>query len=74
MCLGSTFATIEIKIVLTLLLQRYRLELAPGARIDRRVKITMSPRWGMPMHVLPQGSLPRPVRVRGNVRQMVELG
>ncbi|HNP74001.1 MAG TPA: cytochrome P450 [Kouleothrix sp.] len=74
MCLGSTFATIEIKIVLALLLQRYRLELAPGARIDRRVKITMSPRWGMPMHVLPQGSLPRPVRVRGNVRQMVELG
>lgn len=74
MCLGSTFAMIEIKIVLALLLQRHRLALAPGARVGRRVKITMSPRWGMPMLVLPRDTMPQPVRVRGNIREMVALG
>lgn len=73
MCLGSTFALHEIKIVLAMLLQRYGLALQPGARIDRRVKITMAPRWGMPMTILPLGAAISPVAVRGNVREMVEL-
>ncbi len=49
MCIGAAFATMEIKIVLAMLLQRYRFELAPLARIDRRVAITMAPKHGMPM-------------------------
>ena len=74
MCLGSTFAMMEIKIVLAMLLQRFRFELRPAARIDRRVKITMSPRWGMPMVARPRDATIRPAQVRGNVREMVELG
>ncbi len=74
MCLGATFATMEIKIVLAMLLQRYQLALSPGARIDRRVKITMSPKYGMPMLVAPRGERLQPGAVRGNIREMVELG
>ena len=73
MCLGSTFALMEIKIVLAMILQRFRLELLPGARVDRRVTITMGPRHGMPMALLPADAAPRPGTVRGNIREMVDL-
>lgn len=73
MCLGATFAMLEMKIVLAMLVQRHWLELAPGARIDRRVKITMSPRHGLPMLVRAPGARIRPGGLRGNVREMVEL-
>jgi cytochrome P450 len=67
MCIGSTFALMEIKIVLAMLLQHFGFQLAPGTRVERRVTITMSPRYGMPMTVLPPGSAPRPLRPRGNI-------
>jgi len=74
MCIGSTFALMEIKIVLAMLLQRNRLALAPGARVDRRVTITMSPRHGMPMIVAPRDQRITPGQVRGNIREMVDFG
>jgi cytochrome P450 len=73
MCIGATFALFEIKIVLALILQRHRLELRPGARIDRRIRITLSPQHGMPMTVLPAGRLVAPQRPRGNINEMVAL-
>lgn len=74
MCIGSTFALMEIKLVLAMILQRFRLDLAPDARIDRRVTITMGPRHGMPMRLLPANAALRPAVVRGNIREMVALG
>ena len=73
MCIGSTFAMMEITIVLAMILQRYRLELRPGARIDRQVRITLSPRQGIPMIIRPRDQVVRPQAVRGNIREMVEL-
>ena len=73
MCIGATFALFEIKIALALILQRYRLELRPGARIDRRLRITLSPQHGMPMVVLPPDRSVAPQRPRGNVNEMVAL-
>ncbi|MFN8476715.1 MAG: hypothetical protein U0074_02670 [Kouleothrix sp.] len=43
---GFYLAMLEIKIVLATMLQRYRWRYGFGARIDRNVKITMSPRQG----------------------------
>ncbi len=43
MCIGATFAWFEIKIVLAMLLQRFRLELIPNQRIDRYFGITLAP-------------------------------
>jgi cytochrome P450 len=73
MCIGTSFALLEIKIALATIVQRYSLALQPGARIDRRLRITLAPRQGMPMLVLPPGSTPPLNRPRGNIREMVEL-
>jgi len=75
MCLGAQFAMLEMKIVLAMLLQRYRLQFIPGTLVDRFLSITMSPKQGLPMLVQKQdrrfeygvGG------VRGNVREMVLL-
>jgi len=75
MCIGATFALMEIKIVLALWLQRFRFELVANSRVDRFMSITMSPRPGLPMKIHAQDrSFARSARrVRGNVRQMVNL-
>ena len=73
MCIGATFALFEIKIALAMILQRYRLELAPRARIDRRLRITLSPKHGMPMRLLPPDRTPALNRPRGDIREMVDL-
>ncbi len=72
-CLGALFAQMMLKTVVALLVQRYRLALAPGVRIDRDLNIVLAPRHGMPMIV---GTHDSPVRggpVRGNIREMVAL-
>jgi cytochrome P450 len=75
LCVGAAFAMMEMKVVLPLLLQRYRLELVPGARIDRFVNMTMAPKYGMPMVVRPQDRefARGKTAVHGDVREMVEL-
>jgi cytochrome P450 len=75
MCIGTSFALMEIKIVLAMLLQRFRLEPIPHTRVDRRIHATMGPRQGLPMLVRTQdGAFERGVGgLRGNIREMVEL-
>ncbi|MBX3187436.1 MAG: cytochrome P450 [Labilithrix sp.] len=75
MCIGAAFATMEIKIALAMLLQRFRVELPPRARVDRRVAITMAPRDGLPMRIRPPDRAWRsgPRGSRGNVRELLEL-
>jgi hypothetical protein len=51
MCIGASFALMEIKVVLAILLQRFRLSLPPGTRVGRAVSITMRPDPGLPMRV-----------------------
>jgi cytochrome P450 len=75
MCIGGPFAMLEIKIVLAIIVQRYRLAYMPGTPLNRRVRITMSPARPLTMIVNPQDrQFKRDIgRVRGNVRDMVEL-
>jgi len=73
MCIGATFAMMEIKIVLAMLLQRYRLAVVPGARVDRQIKITLSPKGGIPMVVAPPDRRFGKTEVRGNIHEMVDL-
>jgi cytochrome P450 len=73
MCIGATFAMLEIKIVLSMIVQRFTLAVQPNARIDQQIKITLSPRHGMPVQVMPLDCVPAAARVRGNVREMVAL-
>ena len=74
MCIGVTFAMQVMKISLAMILQRFRPEVIPGARIDRVVRVTMSPRHGMPMKLFRQDRQYRRSKICGNVREMVDLG
>lgn len=74
-CIGAEFAMLEIKIVLAMLLQRFRLQFVPRVPIDRYGLITMGPKHGLPMRISTQDrQFTKGVGgVRGNVRDMVEL-
>ncbi|HJZ50242.1 MAG TPA: cytochrome P450 [Roseiflexaceae bacterium] len=72
-CLGAEFAMLEMKIALSLILQRFRLALPDQARIDRAVRFTLVPKDGMPMHVLGQDRQFRKVSVRGTIHDLVDL-
>lgn len=72
-CLGYTLGTTIIKISLAMILQSFRLSVTPNARVDRWVKLTMSPRRGMSMRLHQQDRQFAAVPVRGNIHQMVDL-
>ncbi|NJL03272.1 MAG: cytochrome P450 [Spirulinaceae cyanobacterium SM2_1_0] len=74
-CIGRGFAVLEIKLVLALICQRYRLQFVPTVPIDRRGFITLSPAQGLPMRVCQRD---RQFQlgvgdVQGNVHELVDL-
>jgi cytochrome P450 len=71
MCIGWAFATQELKLVLAMLLQRYRLAVVPGATIAPH--IGMRPIKGMPMRVLVQDRQFERVPVRGGIHELVDM-
>src|SRR5450432_3308226 len=74
MCIGATFALFEIKIVLALLLQRFRFELVPKQRINRQFNITLAPAPRVMMRIEQTGrAYASAAAVRGNVHDMVRL-
>lgn len=54
-CIGMRFGQLEIKTIVTLLLQRHRLELFPGRTMTVRQMPTLSPREPLEMVVRPRG-------------------
>jgi len=74
MCIGAAFAMMTLKISLPMILRRYRLTVAPGATLDRKVTITLAPKYGMPMWIGPQDRQFAKSEVRGNIHEMVDLG
>jgi cytochrome P450 len=73
MCIGASFAMLEIKVVLAMILQRYRLTLRPGTRVDRQVRVVLVPKGGMPMMVVARDYHLARVEVRGNIHETVDL-
>jgi cytochrome P450 len=74
-CIGAQFAVTEIKLVLAMLLQRFRLEFIPGTRVDRAAVITMSVKGGLPMRInLQDRQFARGVGgLKGNLHEMIDL-
>lgn len=74
-CIGAGFALLEIRLVLSMLLQRFRLEYVPRQRLDRRGTIVLTPSAGLTMRIHPaDGRFHQGVgHVTGNVREMVTL-
>ncbi len=74
-CIGASFAMMEIKIILSMLLQRYRFQFVPQHPIDRSGIFVLSPKYGLPMMVQEQDrQFHQGVgKVQGNIREMVNL-
>jgi cytochrome P450 len=74
-CIGDMFAMVEMKIVLAMLLQRFRVQLPPSIRVDRIGFPVIRPKRGLPVVVRPQDrGFDMPVSaISGNVREMVTL-
>lgn len=73
MCMGSSFAMMEIKIILAIILQRYRIKLRSPANINFGGAMLSEPKPGIPIRI---GRLDeKMVRgdVWGNVREFVDL-
>ncbi len=52
-CIGNAFALLEAKIILAMVVQRYRLELIPGHRSEPEPSVTLRPRRGVPVTLHP---------------------
>jgi len=55
-CIGMRFGQLEIKAIATLILQRFRLEPAPGWSLSVRQMPTLSPRGGLPVLLRPRAA------------------
>ena len=49
LCIGKSFALMETQILLTMIVQRYQLQLAPGPTVEPVLRLTVHPRHGLPM-------------------------
>jgi cytochrome P450 len=68
-CLGAPFAMMELKTVLAMLVQRFRLDLIPNQRVEATVRTTLQPKYGLLMrpHIQDGHTERSPARVLGNV-------
>jgi cytochrome P450 len=51
LCIGNHFATVEAKLVIARVLQRYRLELVPGYQVEAKPIATLQPKPGVLMNI-----------------------
>lgn len=74
MCIGTTFALMEIKLALAMIVQRFRLALPSGARVDPELRLTLRPRGGLPMQIFAQDRQFRRAPISGGIGQVIDLG
>lgn len=71
LCIGWAFAMQELRVVLAMLLQRFRLAVVPGTRVEPG--IGMRPTHGLPVVVHAQDRQFRASPVQGSMGQLVDL-
>ncbi|MFZ5441162.1 MAG: cytochrome P450 [Myxococcota bacterium] len=77
MCLGAPLANLVLRLVLPMLLQRFRFELVAGSDVSRGMHgIALAPKHGLRFILSPQRNDPPPpsVKVRGDIAELVQLG
>ncbi len=74
-CLGAAFAEMLLKIVTSMIVQRYRLELIPKSRIDLKVTFILNFKNGLPVIVREQDREPHrsQAEIRGQLRELVAV-
>ncbi|MDQ2805858.1 MAG: cytochrome P450 [Chloroflexota bacterium] len=68
-CIGAPFAMLEIRTVLAMILQRFRLDLLAGQTVEMTLHTTLQPKYPILMRPVPQDrhTTRSPAAVRGNV-------
>ena len=61
-CIGMRFGEAEVRVIASRILERYRLELVPGYRLQVRQMPTIGPKHGLP--VVPRRAEGGPARSR----------
>jgi cytochrome P450 len=72
-CIGAHFSMQALKVSLAMIMQKFRLTVVPGTRIDRKTRITMDPPNGLPMMVFANDRKFVASEVTGQIREMVSL-
>jgi cytochrome P450 len=71
-CIGSGLALLHMKLILAMLMRRYRLEFDLSQRIDPVLNITMAPRNGLRMRLMCDDDFETGVGlVRGSIRRLL---
>lgn len=73
-CLGQGFGLMEVKVVVALVLQHFRLALPEKLKVDCKEVFALAPKKALPAKVMPQDRNFRRVKVRGNIHDIVDLG
>jgi cytochrome P450 len=73
MCLGAGLAIMEIKIVIALMLQRFRATLPALSRIDLCGPMILTPKSGMIMELQNPSATSAPMPITGNIHAAVQL-
>jgi cytochrome P450 len=73
MCLGAPFATLLVKLTLLAVLRQFRLQVVPGACIERHGTLSLGARHGVPVLLHPPDRAFSASPVSGNIHEMVEL-
>lgn len=72
-CIGAWFAATFLKVAVGRIMRRYRLGVVPFARINQRVRLTMTPQEsGVPVTIHPQDGRFCASPVRGNILELVD--
>lgn len=72
-CIGAAFATMALKLVVAMTLARFRITVAPGAKIDHCVRVTLRAKAGVPVILTRQDGGFRCSPVRGTINDVVAL-
>ncbi len=73
LCLGYSFALLELKLTVARIMQRFRTRVVPNAAIDGTIQLTLRPRSGIPMTVHAQDGDFASAPVTGNIHRMIDL-
>ncbi len=74
-CLGANFAALTLRVLLPMILQRFRFSLVPNADVSYRARgPILGVKNGLPMRLhAREGNIGPPPRVRGSIHKLVEL-
>ena len=72
-CIGTSLGMMQLKIALSMLIQRFSFTLKPGARMDCAGLNSIRPKNGLPMIVEERGKASPPLPFKGDIHKIVHF-